>query len=377
MSVTQRKLPEVNTEEAQKLIEEYKVCSFERIQELSDHYGFKNKRAFQTAMIQGLNTKRGWIAPPKLEEREPEKLEPENIILPAIKLREYKPKKTRRGDEETALLQAGDGHAGKITKSFDEDVYLQRMDTMFDSIMTLITLHRNMYPINRLVITDLGDNVQGENPYQGSKIGTVRMGERDQIAKLALPAWVKLICSLRQEFAEIEFHGFPGNHGHDKLSPETSRADLSLYDLIDAKIGDKKGITINIHEAFGDIINIMGFRHFCFHGDEIPCQQGVPFFALDRKLKSWFMQLGGFNYAHGGHFHKRHSDEVSSRFEYFMVSTLVSDDDWALKKLGISSNPSQWLFGVHPTMGITWRYGLVVDRNFLMEKLPDVYGKEV
>ena len=111
-----------------------------------------------------------------------------------------------------------------------------------------------------------------------------------------------------------------------------------------------------------------GFKFFCFHGDGIPCQAGVPFFALDKKLSKWYMQFGGFNYALGGHFHKRHSDEVSSKFEYFMVSTLVSDDDWALKKLGISSNPSQNLMGVHPHHGVTWRYPLVVDKKFLPEK---------
>ena len=55
--------------------------------------------------------------------------------------------------------------------------------------------------------------------------------------------------------------------------------------------------------------------------------------------------------------------------EYFMTGSLVSDDDWALKKLGISSNPSQFIFGIHPTMGVTWRYPLVVDYKFLPEKV--------
>ncbi len=50
-----------------------------------------------------------------------------------------------------------------------------------------------------------------------------------------------------------------------------------------------------------------------------------------------------------------------------MGASLVSDDDWALQRLGISSNPSQWLFGVHPRRGITWRYSLCVDDNFLPE----------
>lgn len=287
------------------------------------------------------------------------------VNLPPIKLRNYKKLRTRKGDEESAVAHCSDGHAGKITTSFDEDVYNARMDTLFDSIMTVITLHRKMYPINTLWLVNTGDNTQGENPFQGSKVGTIRLGARDQTTKLAYPAWVKLIGSLKQEFAEIKFEGWPGNHSYDKLAPETSREDFRLYDLLQVYFQNTKGVEINIHEEFGSIININGFRFFCFHGDGVPCQQGVPFFALDRKLKSWYMQFGGFEYALGGHFHKRHSDEISSRLEYFMCGSIVSDDEWALKKLGISSNPSQSIYGIHPRMGVTWRYPLIVDYNLL------------
>lgn len=293
------------------------------------------------------------------------KEQPFIVNLPPIILREYKPKLKGRGDKETAILHVADGHAGKITVSYDEDVYRARMDTLFDSVMTIVELHRKMYDIDTLCILNVGDNIQGENPHQGSKVGEIRMGVRDQISKLALPTWAKLICSLKQEFQEVRFEGFPGNHGYEILAPETSRADLEFYDLLAAKLGDHKGITINIHERFAEVINIEGFRCFCFHGDGIPCQQGVPFFALDKRLKSWYMQFGGFNYAFGGHFHKEHSDEVSSKFKYYMTSMLSSDDDWALKKLGVSSNPSQRLYGMHPRHGITWNYTLIVDYAFL------------
>lgn len=364
-------LPTKETTEADMLMALYPNASSEQLDKWTKLYGYKNRHTFTGAIRKRLGIKRA--SQGSVETQEPESLV---INLPPILLRNYRPKKTRKGDEEIAVAHCGDGHACKITKSYDEGVYRARMDTMFDSIMTLVSLHRNMYPINVLRIINTGDNTQGENPFQGSTIGSVAMGARDQTTKVAYPTWVKLIASLRQEFAEVEFDGFPGNHGYTKGAPETSREDLRLYDLLQAYFFNTKGITINVHEEFGDIIDINGFRVFCFHGDEIPCQQGVPFFALDRKLKSWYMQFGGFNYALGGHFHKYHADEVSSKFEYLMTSTLVSDDEWAIKKLGISSSPSQNIFGMHPTMGMTWRYKMMVDRKFLMEKLPDVYGKE-
>ena len=291
------------------------------------------------------------------------------INLPPVELREYAHPQGKLGDEEEAILHISDGHAGKITVSFDGDVYNDRMDALFDGAMTIITLHRNMYPIRKLHIFLTGDNTQGESPFQGSKVGTIAMGARDQTIKLAYPALVKLIGSLAQEFEEIVLECVKGNHGGDKFAPETSAEDLRLYDLLSVYFGSNKRIKVNIYEGFSAIVNANGFKCFVFHGDGIPCQQGVPFFALDKKLKSWYMQYSGFQYAFGGHFHKRHSDEISSKLEYFMCSTLASDDEWALKKLGISSNPSQNIYGIHPRYGVTWRYAITVDKKFLPERV--------
>jgi len=362
-----RFLPENNTPEAEAEIKFYETANREQLEKRATKLGYKNLQSYQSAMWHrlGARLKPKTVTPPEEVEAE----HPIVVNLPPVKLRDYKAKKTRRGDEEEAILHASDGHACKITPSYDVDVYNSRMDTLLDATMTIVTLHRNMYPIRKLRTFNTGDNSQGENPYQGSNIGSVKMGARDQTIKVAFPAWVKLIGSLKQNFEEVEVECIPGNHGHDRLAPETSREDLRLYDLLKVYFENTKGVTINIYEGFSAIVNVLGFKCFLFHGDGIPCQQGVPFFALDRKLKSWYMQYGGFNYAFGGHFHKRHSDEISSKLEYFMCGSLASDDEWALKKLGISSNPSQSIYGMHPQMGITWRYGLVVDKDKLPIKL--------
>jgi len=291
------------------------------------------------------------------------------VELPPINLRTYKAPKRKRGDEEIAILHASDGHADKITKSYNKEVYRERMWKMFESAMTIINLHRNLYPIRKLVIFDTGDNIQGENPYQGSTAGAISMGARDQVKTLAAPMWNDVIGSFKQEFEEVEFHGIPGNHGHDKLAPMTSSYDLLLYDILETGIGKQRGININVHDEQYAIVELLGFRHFLFHGDSIPCPQGVPYFAIDKKLKSWYMQLGGFRYAWSGHFHKSLTGhEVSSVLEHFMAASLVSHDDWALMKLGISSNPSQGIYGLHPRRGVTWRYSLTVDEDFLPDK---------
>jgi len=357
------KLPKEGSREERILKTHYSTASKEQLSEWTNKYNFRRVCDFQWAVFRTLGLRR-IKAPKKTKEDIHQK---ELVVeLPAVNFRKVNIN-FGAGDsrEQTVVVLASDGHAGKITRSYNKIVYRDRMEKMFDSIIKITTAHRQMYPIKNIRILNLGDNIQGENPYQGSKIGSVEMGARDQVKYIAAPRWNDFLGSLTQHFETVEMECFPGNHGHDKLAPETSSYDLLLYDVLEAGIGRYREVKIGIHDEFADIINIEGFRFFCFHGDGIPCQQGVPFFALDKKLKSWYMQYGGFDYAVGGHFHKRHHDEISSKLEYFMCSTLVSDDEWALKKLGISSNPSQWILGVHPRYGVTWRYALSVDDKFL------------
>ncbi len=364
MSTNISYLPEIGTEDWGAFKAWYLLAQDVELEEVAKKLGYTNRDGMTDAMRKrGVRRERA-TSLPNLAEREIPV-----VNLPPVKLMPFKERRKGKGDEEMALLLTSCGHAGKITKSFNKEVYRKRMGNIFQSVMTLVNLHRNMYPIRKLIIANVGDNNQGENPHQGSVIGDVEMGARDQVKKLSAPMWNDLIGSFKQHFEEVDFEGIGGNHGHDKLAPTTSSYDLLLYDILEAGIGQQKGINIHTHEEWATIFNILGFKFFAFHGDGIPCQAGVPFFALDKKLKSWYMQYGGFNYALGGHFHKRHFDEISSKLEYFMAASLVTDDEWALKKLGISSNPSAWLLGVHPRHGVTWRYALVVDFDFLPVKV--------
>jgi len=333
----------------------------ERLAELARQCGFSNTKCLRTAVSGQWGIKRASVQPDIQPVEEPDLV----INLPEVKLRDYKTPRRKKGDEETAVLVSTDGHACKVTVSYNIDVYRERMWKMFNNTMLLVNLHRQMYPIRNLVILNLGDNTQGENPHQGSMLGGVESnydmkGARDQTTKIATPMWNNLLGSFAQEFVSVDFHGIPGNHGHDKLAPETSREDIRLYDMLEAGIGQNPKINIHVHELWYAMVDIYGFKCFCFHGDGVPIYNGIPFFAMDRRLKSWHMQFGGFNYAFSGHYHHSFSREIAAGIEHIGVGTMVSDDDWSIKKLGVSSSPRQFLCGFHPRHGMTWRYQLDV-----------------
>jgi hypothetical protein len=153
-----------------------------------------------------------------------------------------------------------------------------------------------------------------------------------------------------------------GNHGMiSKEAPQTSNWDLMLYDLLKSAFEKNDHIKVTIHEDFGSIVTVLGHKFFCTHGDGTQTNGGVPWMALSRKITKWYMQYNGFEYICSGHFHTTAFVEVAKDVELFMNGTLASDDDWSIKKMGISSTPTQWTFGVHPTQGVSWMYPLNVE----------------
>lgn len=365
--MAKRKLPLKDSPEGQALIKAYSNAPNEQLELWAKQYGYANRMCFMMAMARTMGVKRSSptpLAPEILEEGEPEPI----IKVIPVKLKSYRPVKRGKGDPETQVLLLGDHHAGLITPTYSPEVYKQRLGELFNSTLTITKLHRNMYPVNDLVIFALGDMVHGENPRQGAKIGSVACGASDQVYDLALPELVNLLNSLKQEFKTIKLYGVPGNHGRYSLeAPETSNWDIMLYKAL-ANTKLPAGIEIYPPVDFCQLVDIQGFRFFIFHGDQIRMSQGIPYFAQRRKVMSWYVTFRGFAYACSGHVHEEDLFRVSSETKLFVNGPLVTDDPFALKVMATSSIPTQWTFGVHSRIGLTWSYSLIADYDFLPQR---------
>jgi predicted phosphodiesterase len=286
------------------------------------------------------------------------------INLPPVVLKQYVPINSgRTGDPETMVLHLTDWHFGQVTRSFDEDVFDQRLDHLFQSVVKIAKLHRNMYPINDLEILITGDMIHGENPHQGAKVGAVDKGARDQIIGL-LPKISGFILSLQQEFKTVNIHCVRGNHGrYDRIAPATSNWDMMLYDQLKIKLEPYK-IPVEVSNDFYLIVEIQGKKFFIFHGDQYKATQGIPFFALTKGLQSWYVTYGGFDYAVCGHFHTDHFIRLNAKSKLIMGASIVTDDTFTQEVVKSSSIPSQWVWGVHKQKGVTWSYPLIVDDKY-------------
>ena len=270
---------------------------------------------------------------------------------------------------ETQVVNYGDHHAGEITTSFNADVYRDRVEKITESVIKIKHLHQQMYPITNLVINVLGDMVHGENPKQGAKVESIELGANNQIYKLAIPTLKKSILNFREEYKTITINCVPGNHGkYSREAPSSTNWDLILYQSLASELHGIDGIRISLPETFYQLVDIEGWRFILFHGHQVMTYQGIPFAGLKRKVLSWYITLGGFQYALCGHWHEAHNINLSSETELFINGALPSDDPYALEIIGTSSAPKQWTFGVHPEMGVTWRYPLFADTAFLPKR---------
>ena len=322
--------------------------------------GYSSKDSYGTQMEKhGIHLQRPNVPTP--EDVKPPEPEPIFLPYPKFKIKPFSIGKVQRDEEDIGIVLA-DGHAGKITASYNSEVYETRMDSLLDSVMSIINLHR---PIRNAYILNVGDNVQGESDYQGSKIGDTDRGARAQINDLFVPIHSKFVVSLKQGVKEVFYHGVRGNHGnYDKKKPEKTNWDLFAYDGLKAGLKNQTGITIDTSEEFYQLVYIRGFGFFIIHGDQVRSTQGIPLFALRRKFQEYWA-MWGYHYAYCGHWHCQGGDDVNTWAHYDICPPLVTGDSWALEVVGRASKPVQLAFGVHPRYGRTWQYSLYTDKAFL------------
>jgi len=297
---------------------------------------------------------------------------PERIPYPNLDIKPFKPAKSSR-DEEDLNIVIADPHIDKITETYNLEICKSRFDRLLDSVMTIINLHR---PIRQVNVFMLGDITQGENAFQGSKIGETGKGVMEQIFDDAIPIISRFLTSLSQGVERVDAYGVRGNHGrYAKEAPDKTNWDTFFYKVLESAMGNQKSVNVYPSRNFYQLVNIRGFRFFLIHGDQVNATAGIPLFAMRRKMQEWFAYVGGFNYAYAGHFHSEAKDQVNSVADYTICPPLVTGDSWALEKVGRASEPKQICFGVHDHYGRTFNYQLHTDDAFLPHKYNEPEGE--
>ena len=363
--MTNRLLPGESTQEAFNLIEAYRKSDKEMRATWARQYGYASVDNFQDAMRRRLREPVPHDKPVETE------VVIEHTPYPDFKIKPFKVPKGRRDEEDLGIVLS-DWHLAKVTDSYNIAIAQNRIDYLLDSVMSIINLHR---PIRKLWVFVTGDMVQGENPHQGSKIGEVECGAYEQIHTYGIPILSRFLVSLLQGVADVEMMAVCGNHGkYDRIAPDKTNWDAFLYSGLETALINQNKVKINPPVTFYQLANIRGFRFFMIHGNQVNATQGIPLFAMRRKMQEWYAYVGGFNYGYAAHFHSEASDQVNSLADYTICPPLVTGDSWALEKVGRASEPKQLCFGIHNKYGRTWEYKLHTDEKFLPKRFEEPEG---
>jgi len=359
MSVNISYLPPKGSPEAERLIREYPTASQEQLEAWAKQYGYKGVGGFQQAIWRRFGVHR---ATPENLTREIIKTEPEIVYkpYPDFKLKSFLASKSRSKEEVVIVLT--DHHIGRKTENYNIDIYIKRMETLLESVMKIINLHR---PVGKAYIFALGDMVQGEDVHKGANVDETSCGVWSQINDYAIPILSRFMLSLLPGVEGIEFYGVRGNHGiYGKESTPQTNWDNFVYKGLEVALADQKQIKVHCPTEFYQLVDIKGFKFFLIHGDQAKSSQGIPLFALRRKFQDWYAYVGGFDYAYCGHWHTWGADAINSYADYQICPPLVTGDKWALERVGRASKPIQLIHGVHPRHGRTWEYKLLTDNAF-------------
>ena len=276
---------------------------------------------------------------------------------PIIHLPKYNIKQGK-GDEEEAVLLLSDLQVGERTPTTNMKIISERMERLTQGVMKITTLHRNSIVIKKLNIFLMGDMIQSEDILTKVDLDALECVLMDQIFKGVVPMVEKLLLTLIPIFpGGIDVWCVFGNHGNlGRMNAITTNWDTFVYKILQAKLQNYKDIRWHIEDAkFYQMVSVMGMKFMVAHGNDIPMWLNIPLYGVTQRAMRWQGAIETFDYLTIGHFHN--PTRMSwNNIEVLINGCFVSDDQWALRKIGLSTSPAQVFFGVHPRKGISWYY---------------------
>lgn len=187
-----------------------------------------------------------------------EALEPvQGFVVP-----EYIEGERTKGDEEEAVLDISDAQIGKKTKTYNSEVFAERIVKLANKTVVFADIARSDHPVNVLNIFFKGDMPDGQGIYPTQSHHTDQ-NVVNQIFRTGIPATVDALMVLASNFKEVRCYCIRGNHGRTgKFMEETSNWDMVYYYSLENATRHIPNISWNITDDWSMIAEVMGKRFF-------------------------------------------------------------------------------------------------------------------
>lgn len=328
------------------------------------------KRRIELLAQVAQRTRRKDIDRRALELEHLERLTKENNPLRAPQLKPFKaPKASKGGTPEHMVLMLSDLHVGQEFSSeetggineYNKDVFIRRAENLRSALVDILNRHTQLYDVPELHIFAMGDFVHGSN--LGGEWGPAynSMPVYDQ-ALTAAGVISELIRDWSPHFKKVHVYGVVGNHGRagkDKSSDKQyCNWDNIVYQNMKFSLSKCKNVSMHFDRSPWLVREIQGHKFACVHGDNV---RGSVSGLISEYTRMGSVIKGEFEYLLMGHFHTSYQIETA-KGKLLVNGSFVGGDTYSMNTLRTRSRPTQTVFGVHPTRGMTWNYCLDMDQ---------------
>jgi hypothetical protein len=288
-------------------------------------------------------------------------------------------------DEEDVVVVIGDAHVGSLIRKeeigglgeYNKDIFVEEIKNLEDDVVRICEIEGRNRPIGNLCLMYLGDIVEGHDIFNGQPYH-LDMNAAESVV-FAADAFSRLEISLRnrvnaKRIRTVEVvgnHGVPGGRKGGALPTKLSW-DWLFYimkDKIMKNYVDDGTIHHLIAETWFQLVDVKGHLFLLLHGDDIPNYLSIPYYGIDRAAMSYMQMLEvPYHSMIVGHFHASATTPLTSG-EKIINGCWPGVSMYAAKKIRARSFPEQWIFGVHPRRGITFRYKLQLRSPEAINKL--------
>lgn len=270
---------------------------------------------------------------------------------------------------EHVVMHLSDGHHDQVVKpegcggleEYNFPISCARAERYIDSVVewTQNTLApKFQFPV--MTVLAYGDHTSGEIHGHGER-SYYRRQMRNCLAIGQLHAL--MFRDLAPHHEQVNVVYVPGNHGR-RTQKKDHHGAHDNWDFLVAKIAeiycrDLANVNFLIPDAFSVNLDINGVGFNVSHGDDVKGNLGIPFYGMVRRQKGLVAlgaATGGLRprYFVMGHHHVASSlSDIDG--ELLVNGAWVGTDAYAYNTFSGYRKPSQWLHGVNPKHGITWR----------------------
>jgi len=288
---------------------------------------------------------------------------------PPYYIRKAEKKKGKDLDEEDIVLLISDIHGGMLVDKrsmggigeYNKEIFLLRYENLKKGVQRILDIEARNRPVKRIWIFYLGDMVEGHNIFSGQPYHLDMHATESLVYLSKLFAEFEIYLShLVPEVWTVEVvgnHGVPGGKKAGDL-PITMSFDWLFYKFKEIETKNYSNIVHKISETWYQLVEVQNHYFFLLHGEDIRSYLRVPYYGIDRAYGNYLDLLKvPFTYFILGHFHAS-AIIPGSGYSEKIINGCWPGGSSLVKKIQVASLPEQWIFGVHPRQGITFRYKL-------------------